>query len=186
MTTKRADYEHGYASETTTAAATLRAHRRHRGSVPAAMVQLRWMIHPDRLSDRLSKYEQRLEYSIHRCLRELRTLQHRPGDDDAAADLPPSPFLDELPEPEVKSDNEQPRQPSVAQPPSAVTPQSDHGEAKEDTAEGGRATSSSSSPPTTMAVQNNATAPKDFDDLSGPTPDPGVTTAPRPGGSRTT
>ena len=47
----------------------------------------------DGLTERLGRYEQRLEYSIHRCMRELRQIRKDQQNEDL---LTPSPYLEDL------------------------------------------------------------------------------------------
>src|SRR4051812_11135073 len=56
---------------------------------PAAVLAMK-LQSPDQAFERLQRYEQRLDYTIHRCLRELRKLRE---DAELEAALPASPFL---------------------------------------------------------------------------------------------
>ena len=56
---------------------------------PAAVLAMK-LQSPDQVIERLQRYEQRLDYTIHRCLRELRQLRQ---DAELEAELPASPFL---------------------------------------------------------------------------------------------
>ena len=153
--------------EKSTNAAMWGAYVKCREHLPAALMLLKQLSHPDRVHERLSKYEQRLEYTIHRCLGELATLQKKKEDDDER-ELPEWSYLNDAPplsrqtEPEdERADdgaNEEEEEhvdehvdEHVAQPPPAVVPSDRNASSSEDAAEGGGAT-------TDLSAQNEPTA----------------------------
>src|SRR5205809_2741732 len=81
--------------------------------LPAAAVLAMKLQSPDLAFERLQRYEQRLDYTISRCLRELRKLR---DDAEAREDLPVSPFL-RTGVPPVSQEREQEREQDTGETP---------------------------------------------------------------------